>query len=143
MHTQPLGPHGFSAHDLTCAYSIITEADARLVPFKVPHGLPESEIVAKMFSSFKSIYGAFTRMNREASLSALKMANQHRQVRIFEPGETVFRRMPKGSRLPKHLFSPPNRGPYIVEGQPDSFGLVLRENFSENTFGLFRRFLNQ
>ena len=31
-------------------------------------GLPESNIVAKIFSEFKSIYGAFTRINRENSV---------------------------------------------------------------------------
>ena len=39
----PQGSHGFSAHDLCCAYSIITEADSRLAPFRAPQGLPESE----------------------------------------------------------------------------------------------------
>ena len=34
--------------------------------------------------------------------------------------------MPKGSRLPKHMFPPPNRGPYTVHGQPDQYNLILK-----------------
>ena len=128
QHTAPQGAYGFSAHDMSSAYSIVSESDACLVPFLVPQGLPDSDAVAKLFSNFKSIYGTFTRVNREeASIAALRTVNQNRTVRCFEPGETVFRRMPKGSRLPKHMFPPPNRGPYVVVEQPDNFGLVLKD----------------
>ena len=114
QHTAPQGAHGLSAHDMSCAYSIITETDASLAPFKVPSGLPESDIVARMFSSFKSIYGAFTRANREISTQSITAAIRDRTVRTFEEGETVFRRLPRSARLPKHLFPPPSKGPYTV-----------------------------
>ena len=55
--TAPQGIHGFSAHDMSCAYAVVTETDARLSPFEVPLGLPESDIVARTFSQFKSIFG--------------------------------------------------------------------------------------
>ena len=44
----PQGAHGFSAHDFSRAYSIISDVDARLAPFKVPSGIAESEQVAKI-----------------------------------------------------------------------------------------------
>ena len=65
-------------------------------------------------------------MNREQSLAAITSANKDRHVRIYDEGETVFRRMPKGHRLPKGLFPPPSRGPYTVVSQPDKFNLVLK-----------------
>ena len=63
--TAPMGAHGFSAQDLSCAYSIASESDSRLAPFCIPSGLPESDVVARTFNEFKSIYGIFTRINRE------------------------------------------------------------------------------
>ena len=42
QHTAPQGEHGFSAHDLSCGYSIVAENDVRLAPFRVPAGIPES-----------------------------------------------------------------------------------------------------
>merc|ERR1712185_356997 len=35
--------------------------------------------------------------------------------------------MPKSSRLPKSLFPPPSRGPYVVDSQPNQFNLILRD----------------
>ena len=127
QHTAPQGQHGFSAHDLSCGYSIVAENDVRLAPFRVPAGIPESDTVSKLFASFSSLFGTFTRLNREKSINEMKTANKERNVRWFEPGETVFRRMPKGSRPPKHLFLMPSRGPYTVESQPDRFNLILRD----------------
>ena len=99
QHTAPQGPHGFSAHDLSCAYSIVSDTDARLAPFRVPTGLPESDIVAKTIQNFKEICGAFTRVNRARSLADITAANRDRTLRWFEPGETVFRRMPLPLKL--------------------------------------------
>ena len=112
QHTAPQGAHGFSAHDMSCAYAVVSDTDARLAPFMVPSGLPESDIVAKTFQNFRSIYGTFTRVNRERSINDITASNKDRIVRWFEPGETVFRRMPRGARMPKHMFPPPSRGPY-------------------------------
>ena len=125
--TAPQGDHGFSAQDMSCAYSIISDADARLAPFKLPQGLPESDIVARTFANFRSIYGTLTRCNREKSLAAINAANRPRVIRWFEPGETVFRHVPRGSNIPKHLFPPPSRGPYAVHEQPDKYNLILRD----------------
>ena len=38
QHTAPQGAHGFSAHDMCSAYSVLNETDARLAPFRVPSG---------------------------------------------------------------------------------------------------------
>ena len=108
-------------------HSIITDTDARLAPFRIPQGVPESDHVAKLFNNFKSIFGMFTRVNRETSIASINAANKNRVSRSFEPGETVFRRMPRPSRLPKHLLPPPSRGPFKVHSQPDPYNLILKE----------------
>ena len=105
QHTAPQGAHGFSALDLTCAYSIISDADARLAPFRVPRGVPESDQVARMFSNFRDFFGTITRVNREISLRDIEAANRTRVVRQYEKGEQVFRKWPKPSRL-RRVFSP-------------------------------------
>ena len=45
QHTAPLGSHGFSAHDLSCAYGVLSDSEARLAPFKVPTGCPELSLI--------------------------------------------------------------------------------------------------
>ena len=111
--TAPQGAHGFSAQDMSCAYAIVSDTDARLAPFRVPRGLPQSDLVAKTFANFKSIYGTFTRINREKSLMDINAANRSRVIRCFEPGETVFRKMPGNAKTPKGFLPAPNRGPYV------------------------------
>jgi hypothetical protein len=106
---------------------ILSDSEARLVPFKVPMGCPESEQVSRLFSQFREVYGTFTRLSREQSIAAITSANKDRITRSFEPGETVFRRMPRNARTPKHMFPPPNRGPYVVKEQPDKFNVVLTD----------------
>ena len=73
-----------------------------------------------------------TRVNRKQSVATINAANKNRVARSFEPGETVFRRMPRNSRLPKHLFPPPSRGPYKVHSQPDQFNLILKDPERDN-----------
>ena len=82
--TAPMGAHGFSAQDLSCVYSIASESDSRLAPFRVPSGLPESDAVARTFNEFKSIYGIYTRITREKSLADITACNRDRVVRWFE-----------------------------------------------------------
>ena len=127
QHTAPQGAHGFSALDLSCAYSIVTDADARLAPFRVPRGLPESDQVARMFSNFRDLFGTITRVNREVSLRDIEAANRTRVVRQYEKGEQVFRKWPKPSRLPKSFFPELNAGPYLVVSQPDHWNLTLKD----------------
>ena len=79
--TAPQGPHGFSAHGMSCAYSILGETDARLAPSRVPTGLPESDVVSRLFADFRDVYGTFTRINREQSLASITAASKDRQLR--------------------------------------------------------------
>ena len=81
-HTAPQGPHGFSAHDLSCAYAIASPTDAQLAPFRVPKGLPETDTVARLFSNFKEMYGMFTRKAREKSFQDMMRENRIRIDRL-------------------------------------------------------------
>ena len=125
--TAPQGAHGFSAQDMPCAFSILTGSDAQLAPLRVPYGMPQEDVVKKMFANFREVYGAFARINREQSIAQQVSANRLRMERVFEEGETVFRRMPRGAKMPKHLFPPPSRGPYVADSQPDRFNLIWRD----------------
>ena len=127
LHTSPQGLHGISANDLACAYGIASDSDRALAPFMIPQGLPETEQVATMFSRFRQLYGTLTRFNRENALNAQQRHNATRIDRTFEPGETVFRKLPRPARVAKHLFPSPCSGPYVVHSQPSPASLVLCE----------------
>ena len=105
LHTAPQGAHGLSAHDLSCAYGIATTAEARLMPFMVPTGLPETHVAANLFNRFRELYGVFKRATQDAAFKQQLKENKLRVDRTFEPGETVFRRLPRPARMPQHLFS--------------------------------------
>ena len=64
-------------------------------------------------------------MKAEESLRQQMRINRTRPDRVFYPGEIVFRRLPPGARLPKHLFPEPSTGPCEVAAQPSS-SVVLR-----------------
>ena len=66
--TMPQGVHGLSAHDMTCGYAIASSVDRRLAPFMVPKGLPETEVCAKLFPSWKELYGCFSATTRRRAL---------------------------------------------------------------------------
>ncbi len=53
--------------------------------------------------------------------------NKDRRVCELEKGDIVFKKLPKGARLPKHTFPPPSTGPYKVESQPTSTSVRLRD----------------
>ena len=55
--TAPRGPHGLSARDLSCAYAIAHPLDRQLAPFRVPKGAPETDEAARLFDSFRELYG--------------------------------------------------------------------------------------
>eukprot|EP00969_Alexandrium_andersonii_P223797 9883947-Alexandrium_andersonii.AAC.1 len=48
--TAPQGAHGLSAFDLSMGYALASSVDARLSPLMVPHGLPETDVAARLFS---------------------------------------------------------------------------------------------
>ena len=127
LHTAPQGPHGLSAHDLSCAHAVASETDKRLVPFLIPHGLPETDLAVNMFSRFRQLYGVVQREMQEDSFNTQMKLNGTRIDRTFEPGETVFRKLPKPARPNKYLFPSPCSGPYIVEEQPTTTSLILKD----------------
>ena len=101
-HTAPQGAHGLSAHDLSCGFAVAQAVDDRLKPFVVAAGAPETEIAARLFTNFRMLYGLFNKIKTEEALKAQMQLNISRHARTFEPGDTVFRRLPIGARLPKH-----------------------------------------
>ena len=129
-HTAPQGAHGLSAYDMSCGFAIATPQEPRLAPFLVPTGLPETDVAVKLFSNFREVYGMFHRVKAEESLRNQMRVNSSRHERTFAPGETVFRRLPVGARLPKHLFPEPSSGPYEVVSQPTASSVVLKEQAS-------------
>ena len=52
-----------------------------------------------MFSSFRELYGIFTRITQEESMKTQLRINRNRTARTLEPGETVFRKLPFAARL--------------------------------------------
>ena len=55
LHTRPMGAHGLSAHDMSCAYGIASESDRILAPFSVPSGAPEMELCKQKFNQFSQL----------------------------------------------------------------------------------------
>ena len=129
--TTPQGSHGLSAHDMLCGSSIATPNDNRLAPFLVPSGLPQTDVAARLFSNFRELYTLFMRVKTEETLRSQLRVNLGRHERTFFPGETVFRRLPMGARLPKHLLPEPSSGPYEVVSQPTSSSLILKKPGSD------------
>ena len=132
LHTAPQGPDGLSVMDMTSAHAIIRDTDSRLVMFRVPRGLPETDWGSRIISNVRGVYGTFTRCNREKALCDTEAVNKHAIVWQFDSGETVFRKLPHTARPPKHRFPPPTFSPYMVESQPDPFNLILREPQSQS-----------
>ena len=93
--------------------------------------MPETDVAAQLFSKFKTMYGMFTRATQEVALKAQMKENKTRVDRTDEPGELVFRKMPIGARMSKHLLPPPASGPYYVASQPNRTSVVLRKEDGE------------
>eukprot|EP00969_Alexandrium_andersonii_P193194 8532943-Alexandrium_andersonii.AAC.1 len=62
----PQGARGLSAFDMSTGYALASPVDARLTPFMVLQGLPETEIAARLFSGFRELYGVFQRLSQES-----------------------------------------------------------------------------
>ena len=93
--TAPQGVAGLSARDLPCGWAIATPRGRGLAPFLVPHGLPGTDVAARLFTSFRELYGVFARATREQPFRNELRENQRRYDRDFEQGETVFRKVPR------------------------------------------------
>ena len=123
--TAPRGPHGLSAFDLTQGYALASDTDRRLVPFSVPTEIPETDVARKLFDNFRELYGVFSRMTAHESEKRQDEINRKRNIRVFEQGETVFRKKPIFARPPKHLLGDPVQGPYLVKQQNTLSSVVL------------------
>ena len=122
-----IGACGFSPHELQTGYALLQEPDATLAPFMVPRGLPETDIISRLFNNFRELHGQFVR-HREAELeSSADYANRNRHFKNFQEGEVVYRRMPGKARAPKHLLVPPSAGPYVVMGQGTFSSVKLKD----------------
>ena len=125
--TAPQGPHGLSAHDMSTGFALARSVDTKLTPFMVPKGLPETDVAARLFTTWRELYGAFQRITQEQSMRAQLRLNKTRVHRQFEPGELVYRKVPREARLPKHLFPDPSSGPYQVFDQPSNTSVILHD----------------
>merc|ERR1712032_602416 len=127
-HTAPQMPHGLSAHDMSAGYALASSVDKRLAPFLVPTGSVETDLAARLYQNFNELYGVFTRAAQEESARRQFRANQTRaSPRVLDEGETVFRRLPRAARLPKHLFPEASTGPYLVHEQRTPQSVVLKD----------------
>jgi hypothetical protein len=102
-----------------------SSTDARLAPFRVPAGLPETDVAQQLFANFAELYAVFTRANQEVAMRAQYKENKNRVNRVLDVGQIVFRRLPAPARLGKHLFPDPSAGPYAVVRQPTNTSFVL------------------
>ena len=63
-----IGPLGFSAHELQTGYALLQEPDATLAPFFVPRGTAETDLIARLFSNFRTLSGMLHR-HKETELA--------------------------------------------------------------------------
>ena len=112
---------------MACGYAIASPIDRQLAPFLVPKGMAESDIAARLFTNWVELHGLFSRASRDAALRVQLCINHNRHMRELQQGETVFRKLPHGARMQKHLFPAPSCGPYVVERQPTHTSVVLRD----------------
>ena len=96
-----IGENGFSAHELQTGYSLLQEPDSVLAPFMIPRGVPETDIVSRLFSNFRRLAGILHRQKSDELAKKIDQVNRTRHLRNLEKGETVFRRMPVKARGPK------------------------------------------
>ena len=122
-----IGECGFSAHELQTGYSLLQEPDATLAPFMVPRGLPQTDLVAKLFSNFREMAGIFNRHKEKLLTQQVEGANRNRHLRQLSKGEIVFRKLPPKARQQKHWLGVPSQGPYEVVRQTTFNSAQLRD----------------
>ncbi len=125
--TEPQGPLGLSAHDMSTGYALVSDVDRRLAPFMVPQGAAGTAVAARVFERFRGLYGAFSRWVRQRAQQVQDQVNRRRNLRVFDAGETVFRKKPSVARPPKQLLAEPAAGPYQVVEQRTLSSVVLRD----------------
>lgn len=123
----PRGSHGLSAFDITQGYALASDVGRQLVPFRILPGQAETEVAQKLFENFRELYGVFSRATAQDAQQKQDEVNRKRSFRVFEPGETVLRLLPKFARQPKHLLGERATGPYIVVDQRTLSSVVLKD----------------
>ena len=68
-----------------------------------PPGQAETDVAKKLFDNFKELHGIFSRMTAHEAQQKQDELNRKRSFRVFEKGETVFRRLPRFAR-PRSTF---------------------------------------
>ena len=112
-----IGECGFSPHELETGYALLHEPDVTMLPLQIPRGLPQTDLLVRLFTNFKELAGILNRAKEGKLEQQMKWANETRHLRRLDEGEIVFRRMPPKARTPKHLLAKPSAGPYRVVGQ--------------------------
>ena len=120
-------PLGISARDMTMGYAIAQNTHKSLMPFKVPKGMPETDVCIRLFDNFRNPYSLFMRVTQEERLRDQARINSKRWMRTLQPGDVVYRKLPQAARGPKMLFSPLTKGPYIVKGQRTFQSVILED----------------
>ena len=128
--TTSLGGHGLTAQDLTRGYSLASNTDKRFSPFMVKKGLPETDVAVRLFKNFKGSFIIFTRITQEQTLKDQLKVNQYRHRITLEPGQIVYRLVPKDGRTAKHLLNEKTKGPFVVVSQHSSTSAVLSDPIS-------------
>ena len=50
-----IGECGFSPHELETGYALLQEPDVTMMPFQVPKGLPQTDLIARLFTKFPTL----------------------------------------------------------------------------------------
>ena len=114
---EPQGDFNLSAFDMSTGYALVSDVDRRLAPFTVPGGSVQSELAARVFDRFRSLYGMFSRSVRYRAQQMEDAINRRRRLKVFDKGEMVYRKKPGFARPPKQLLADPAEGPYEVVDQ--------------------------
>ena len=124
---EPQGDYNLSAFDMSTGYALVSDVDRRLAPFTVPKGSVQSELCARVFDRFRSLYGIFARSVRYRAQQMEDVVNRRRKLKVFEPGEMVYRKKPRFARPPKQLMADPAEGPYEVVAQRTTSSVVCKD----------------
>ena len=116
---------GLSARDMSMGYAIAQDSHRLLMPFRVPKGMAETDIAARLFDNFRNLYSMFMRIQQEERLKDQLRINQKRWMRPLEIGDVVFRKLPLAARGSKRMFAPTSTGPYMVKGQKSNSSVIL------------------
>lgn len=89
--------------------ALLKEADRHLAPFREPHGMAETGVVAALFkNNFSQLDQVCAWAPGDQALKAQEEVDRKRSICVFEKGEIVFRCMPIVARPPEHMIGEPS-----------------------------------